>query len=145
MYGALAYNQEKVDRGDGKVLLTHIVREPADGRFKRGRDGRRPPALDALALPDGKTRRARVAQPGSRRPPRRRATRGDSRGPTWSAWAGEDNLISYSSIPTSDGEHMDHHQKDSRVRENGIPYAAFGLLWEELGTEILGEELAEKI
>ena len=38
----------------------------------------------------------------------------------------------------------DHHQKDSRVRENGIPYAAFGLLWEELGTEILGEELAEK-
>ena len=39
----------------------------------------------------------------------------------------------------------DHHQKDSRVRENGIPYAAFGLLWEELGTEILGEELAEKL
>ena len=23
----------------------------------------------------------------------------------------------------------DHHQKDSRIRENGIPYAAFGLLW----------------
>ena len=22
----------------------------------------------------------------------------------------------------------DHHQKDSRIRENGIPYAAFGLL-----------------
>lgn len=35
----------------------------------------------------------------------------------------------------------DHHQKDSRIRENGIPYAAFGLLWEELGTEILGEGL----
>ena len=33
VYGALAYNQEKVDRGDGKVLLTHIVREPTDGRF----------------------------------------------------------------------------------------------------------------
>ena len=33
----------------------------------------------------------------------------------------------------------DHHQKDSRIRENGIPYAAFGLLWEELGTEILGD------
>jgi hypothetical protein len=33
VYGALAYNQEKVDRGDGKVLLTHTVREPADGRF----------------------------------------------------------------------------------------------------------------
>lgn len=38
----------------------------------------------------------------------------------------------------------DHHQKDSRVRENGIPYAAFGLLWETLGTEILGEDLAER-
>lgn len=38
----------------------------------------------------------------------------------------------------------DHHQKDSRIRENGVPYAAFGLLWEELGSEILGEELAQK-
>ena len=38
----------------------------------------------------------------------------------------------------------DHHQKDSRVRENGVPYAAFGLLWEALGAEILGEELAQK-
>ena len=38
----------------------------------------------------------------------------------------------------------DHHQKDSRVRENGVPYAAFGLLWETLGAEILGAELAEK-
>ena len=39
----------------------------------------------------------------------------------------------------------DHHKKDSRVRENGVPYAAFGLLWEVLGKEILGEELAEKM
>ena len=39
----------------------------------------------------------------------------------------------------------DHHQRDSRVRENGIAYAAFGLLWEELGVDILGsEELAQK-
>lgn len=39
----------------------------------------------------------------------------------------------------------DHHQRDSRVRENGIAYAAFGLLWEELGAEIFGsEELAQK-
>ena len=35
----------------------------------------------------------------------------------------------------------DHHQKDSRVRENGVPYAAFGLLWEALGAEILGAEI----
>lgn len=38
----------------------------------------------------------------------------------------------------------DHHQKDSRIRENGIPFAAFGLLWEELGSEILGTELASQ-
>ena len=38
----------------------------------------------------------------------------------------------------------DHHQKDSRIRENGVAYAAFGLLWEQLGAEILGEELSEK-
>lgn len=38
----------------------------------------------------------------------------------------------------------DHHQKDSRIRENGVPYAAFGLLWEALGAEILGDELAAK-
>ena len=38
----------------------------------------------------------------------------------------------------------DHHQKDSRIRENGVPYAAFGLLWEALGADILGSELAEK-
>lgn len=33
----------------------------------------------------------------------------------------------------------DHHQRDSRVRENGVPYAAFGLLWEAVGAEILGK------
>lgn len=33
IYGALAYNQQKVDSGNGEVLLTHILREPADGRF----------------------------------------------------------------------------------------------------------------
>ena len=31
----------------------------------------------------------------------------------------------------------DHHQADRRVRENGIPYAAFGLLWETFGPQIL--------
>lgn len=36
----------------------------------------------------------------------------------------------------------DHHQRDSRIRENGVPFAAFGLVWEELGTQVLSEELA---
>ncbi len=34
----------------------------------------------------------------------------------------------------------DHHQKESRIRENGIPYAAFGLLWETYGAEIMQKE-----
>lgn len=34
----------------------------------------------------------------------------------------------------------DHHQPDARVRENGEKYAAFGLLWEVLGTHLIGEE-----
>lgn len=33
LYGALAYNQEKVDKEQGKVLATQFVREPADGVF----------------------------------------------------------------------------------------------------------------
>lgn len=39
---------------------------------------------------------------------------------------------------------FDHHQQERRVRENGILYAAFGLLWEAFGTEILEKEDAEK-
>lgn len=35
---------------------------------------------------------------------------------------------------------FDHHQTDKRIRENGIPYAAFGLLWEKFGEEILEKE-----
>lgn len=33
IYGALAYNQNKVDKGKGAVLATSGIREPADGRF----------------------------------------------------------------------------------------------------------------
>jgi len=33
LYGALAYNQEKVDEGMGKVLASNIVCEPIDGCF----------------------------------------------------------------------------------------------------------------
>lgn len=32
---------------------------------------------------------------------------------------------------------FDHHQEDAEIRENGVPYAAFGLLWRELGTQVL--------
>jgi len=32
---------------------------------------------------------------------------------------------------------FDHHQECAEVRENGVPYAAFGLLWREFGESIL--------
>ena len=39
---------------------------------------------------------------------------------------------------------FDHHQVDKRVRENGVAYAAFGLLWEKYGASILGQEEAKR-
>ena len=33
LYGALAYNQNKVDEGGAKVLSAHLLRYPEDGRF----------------------------------------------------------------------------------------------------------------
>ncbi|MDE7432717.1 MAG: MYG1 family protein [Lachnospiraceae bacterium] len=41
------------------------------------------------------------------------------------------------------GGKYDHHQKGSRVRKNGVPYAAFGLLWEQFGKKLLSEEDAQ--
>ncbi len=38
---------------------------------------------------------------------------------------------------------FDHHQTDAEIRENGMPYAAFGLLWREFGSSILGDINAE--
>ncbi len=35
------------------------------------------------------------------------------------------------------GGRFDHHQEGAEVRENGVPYAAFGLLWREFGAEAL--------
>lgn len=32
---------------------------------------------------------------------------------------------------------FDHHQEDAPVRPNGVPYAAFGLLWREYGLDAL--------
>lgn len=34
--------------------------------------------------------------------------------------------------------HFDHHQADRAMRNNEIPFAAFGLLWMEFGLELLG-------
>lgn len=41
------------------------------------------------------------------------------------------------------GGKYDHHQEGALVRDNGIPYAALGLLWKEFGSLIFSEEEAE--
>lgn len=35
------------------------------------------------------------------------------------------------------GGMFDHHQQGAPIRENGVPYAAFGLLWRRWGSELL--------
>ncbi len=39
---------------------------------------------------------------------------------------------------------FDHHQKHAPVRPNGVPYAAFGLLWRALGTDLIGAKDAQR-
>lgn len=49
--------------------------------------------------------------------------------------------IGFSGIAFDIGDgKFDHHQKERECRENGVPYAAFGLLWREYGSYFLGEE-----
>ena len=40
---------------------------------------------------------------------------------------------------------FDHHQAGAPVRPNGVPYAAFGLLWREYGPSLLGETEAQRL
>lgn len=42
-----------------------------------------------------------------------------------------------------DGE-FDHHSAASAKRENGVPYAAFGLLWRQFGAQLVGEDEAKR-
>ena len=38
----------------------------------------------------------------------------------------------------------DHHQENAEVRESGVPYAAFGLLWRDFGQAIMSSGLSAK-
>lgn len=41
--------------------------------------------------------------------------------------------------------HFDHHQKEGAgKRENGIPYASFGIIWKHVGLELCGSEKITK-
>lgn len=41
------------------------------------------------------------------------------------------------------GGEFDHHGPQRKLRENGVPYAAFGLLWRRYGAELIGEDQAK--
>lgn len=42
------------------------------------------------------------------------------------------------------GGEFDHHFTNARVRDNGVPYAAFGLVWERFGSLIMNIEDADR-
>lgn len=44
--------------------------------------------------------------------------------------------FSYTQFDIGHGKY-DHHQMDAKVRENGIPYSSFGLLYEDFGADML--------
>lgn len=43
------------------------------------------------------------------------------------------------------GGAFDHHQSGAEVRKNGVPYAAFGLLWRAFGADLIGAEEAARL
>lgn len=57
-----------------------------------------------------------------------------------------DWVIDVGLVYSPEDQRFDHHQKGAPERENGIPYAAFGLVWKHFGEELCGSsDIAEKI
>lgn len=57
-----------------------------------------------------------------------------------------DIVVDVGSVYDPANNRYDHHQVDAPVRENGIPYSGFGLVWKHFGEEICGStEIAQKI
>lgn len=54
--------------------------------------------------------------------------------------SGADWVVDVGEVYDIEAQRFDHHQIGSPERENGIPYAAFGLVWKELGAQICGSE-----
>lgn len=53
-----------------------------------------------------------------------------------------DIVFDVGNIYDADSNRFDHHQKEGAgARENGIPYAAFGLVWKKFGAEICGSQV----
>ena len=57
-----------------------------------------------------------------------------------------DYVVDVGGVYDHESKRYDHHQPGAPVRENGIPYAGFGLMWRHYGEEICGsKEVAQKI
>lgn len=52
-----------------------------------------------------------------------------------------DYALDVGSVHDPEAGRFDHHQKGGAgERENGVPYAAFGLVWQEYGVDVAGDE-----
>ena len=57
-----------------------------------------------------------------------------------------DIVVDVGGVYDVETKRFDHHQNGGPVRENGIPYAAFGLVWREYGEHVTGSrEVANDI
>ena len=59
---------------------------------------------------------------------------------------GADWVVDVGGVYEPESKRYDHHQNGAPVRESGIPYSGFGLVWKHYGEEICGSaEIAETI
>lgn len=58
-----------------------------------------------------------------------------------------DYVLDVGNVYNADANRFDHHQKGGAgERDNGIPYAAFGLVWKKFGAEVCGsQETARRV
>jgi uncharacterized UPF0160 family protein len=57
-----------------------------------------------------------------------------------------DIVVDVGGVYDQSSRRFDHHQPGAPVRENGVPYAAFGLVWREYGEQLAGsKEMADEI
>lgn len=58
---------------------------------------------------------------------------------------GADYVVDVGGVYDFEQKRFDHHQPGAPVRENGIPYAGFGLVWKHYGVEVCGDEEVAQI
>lgn len=57
-----------------------------------------------------------------------------------------DWVVDVGGVYDPEAKRFDHHQNGAPIRENGIPYAAFGLVWKHIGTDVAGSaDIADEI